>query len=197
LELNLDAFELSRFRKLLRTEKIAARVAMSDAERAEKSARLGAHLLVWLEERRPTVLGSYWPMRGEVDLRPTLASFLAADSRRRLALPVVVGGQQPLIFRAWTAASRMIEQRFGVWVPENGAELQPEVLLVPAVAFDEACYRLGYGGGFYDRTLAVADPRPLALGLAFAEARVPTIHPQAWDQPLDSVITEDGLQIRL
>jgi 5-formyltetrahydrofolate cyclo-ligase len=102
-----------------------------------------------------------------------------------------------LIFRAWTPETPMVERKFGVWVPESGEQLQPEVLLVPVVAFDAAGYRLGYGGGYFDRTIAAADPRPVALGIGFELARVPTIHPQAWDVPLDAVITESGVFPRI
>jgi 5-formyltetrahydrofolate cyclo-ligase len=189
----VKAAELKAWRVGLRAEKIAARLALDAAARAQMTESIGKHVLERLERAAPQVVAFTWPMRGEVDLRPIAERSLAENDRRRLVLPVVVGRRQPLIFRVWTPETIMVEQKFGVMVPRDGEELRPDFLLVPTVAFDAACYRLGYGGGYFDRTLAAANPRPVALGISFELGRVPTIHPQAWDVPLDAIVTENGL----
>ena len=108
-------------------------------------------------------------------------------------LPVVTGPEQPLLFRAWQPDCAMTEDRYGIATPVEGAFIVPEVLLIPVNAFDAQGYRLGYGGGFFDRTLAALRPRPLAIGVGFELARVDTIHPCAHDTRLDAVVTETGV----
>ncbi|MRR51927.1 MAG: 5-formyltetrahydrofolate cyclo-ligase, partial [Rhodocyclaceae bacterium] len=111
----------------------------------------------------------------------------------RLALPVVTIPNAPLAFRAWTPATATSKDRYGIPTPLDGDWLTPTVLLLPLVAFDNAGYRLGYGGGYFDRTLAAMVPSPLAVGLGFELARVPSIHPEPHDMRLDAIITEAGV----
>ena len=99
----------------------------------------------------------------------------------------------PLEFREWTPASEMIEDRYGIHIPASGAALRPDAILMPLNAFDCAGYRLGYGGGYFDRSLAAFEPRPRAIGIGFELARVETIRPQAYDLPMDFVVTEAGV----
>jgi 5-formyltetrahydrofolate cyclo-ligase len=193
MAMTLDPGRLKEFRQNLRAAKLAARAALPAAERAEKTARIHARLAEFLIEKAPGVLAFTWPIAGEADLRPLVEMYRAAGSGRKLALPEVVGRGQPMVFREWLPGSRLREQRFGVMVPAEGELLHPDAILLPPVAFDEEGYRLGYGGGYYDRTLAVLDPRPLAVGAGFELSRCPTIHPQDWDQPLDAVVTEAGV----
>lgn len=108
-------------------------------------------------------------------------------------MPAVVGTDAPMTFRAWTADSAMIMDRHGIPIPADDAVLIPDVVLLPLVAFDARGFRLGYGGGYFDRTLAAIVPRPLAVGVGFELARVDSIHPQAHDIPLDAVVTEAGV----
>jgi 5-formyltetrahydrofolate cyclo-ligase len=108
------------------------------------------------------------------------------------ALPVVVGKGRPMIFRAWSLGTKMAARVWDIPVPAEGVPVSPDLLLVPFVGFDRRRYRLGYGGGFYDRTLAAADPRPRTIGIGFASCEVPTIHPQPHDIPLDTIVTECG-----
>ena len=134
-------------------------------------------------------VGFYWPFKGEYDPRP-LARLLHARGVR-LALPVVVEQARPVAFRAWWPGMRT---RPGIWdipVPDEGDWVRPEVLLVPLLGFDLRGYRLGYGSGYYDRTLAAAMPSPpLAIGVGFEIGRLETIHPQPHDVPMDLIVTE-------
>jgi 5-formyltetrahydrofolate cyclo-ligase len=136
-------------------------------------------------------VGFYWPFRGELDLRP-LAADLAARGARP-ALPAVVAKAQPVEFRPWTPGMALAPDAVGIPAPPPGAATRPAILLVPLLGFDEAGYRLGYGGGYYDRTLAALGRKPLAIGVGHALGRLPTIHPQPHDVPMDAIATEDGL----
>jgi 5-formyltetrahydrofolate cyclo-ligase len=192
----LDPTPLRVFRKELRARKLAEREALPAAAQSQKTERIAGHVAALLGELRPRVLSLTWPMRGEVDLRPVIAAWLRADPARRAVLPVVMAPRTPLRFRAWTPETRMEVQLFGVHEPAEGDWLVPDHLLLPPVAFDQEGFRLGYGAGFYDRTLAALSPRATAIGVAFDLARCPTIHPQPHDWPLDWVITERGVERR-
>jgi 5-formyltetrahydrofolate cyclo-ligase len=95
-----------------------------------------------------------------------------------------------MVFRLWSETAEMEEGRYGIPVPRATAEVRPDVVLLPLVGFDGANYRLGYGGGYYDRTLAGLEPRPRTIGLGFELSRLPTVHPQPHDIPLDEIVTE-------
>lgn len=139
-----------------------------------------------------TVISAYWPLEGELDPRPALKAFAARGAK--LALPRVIGDGQPLTFHLWRPQDRLIEGRFKVMEPDpNSPSIVPTILLVPLLAFDKACRRLGHGKGYYDRTLAglrQAEPRPIAIGVAFAVQEVDRVPTDAYDQTLDMVITE-------
>lgn len=202
----MDDADLDQFRRELRQHKIAVRLALGETERAAKTAiihRLVRDLLDELtpsgtpkkavQNAKPPIVAITWPLRGEVDLLPVAEAWLLAKAGRRVVLPVVVGPRRPMIFREWTPGCAMLEQRFGVMVPAAGEELIPDALLIPPVAFDDRGYRLGYGSGFYDRTLAALSPRPTSILVGFELSRCPTIRPQSWDQPADILLTEQGL----
>ena len=174
----------------LRAEKAALR-ARAEAVRArlgvdpEAPARRLAGLLGPETGRR---LSGYWPMRGEADPRPAMAAHAGP-----LCLPVVAGRGRPLMFRAWAPGAALVAGGYGAMVPAEGAaEVVPEVLIVPLLAFDRQGYRLGYGGGFYDRTLAALRARGpcRAIGLAFAGQEVGAVPRAATDLALDLVVTE-------
>ena len=178
------------FRSALRSRLIALREALPAAERARLSRLIEARLGALLDAVNPAVLGFCWPFRGEFDARPLVAARLAGGLRA--CLPVVVDDGQPLAFREWTPQSEMIEDRYGIHVPAQGERLRPDAILMPLNAFDAAGYRLGYGGGFFDRSLAALAPRPKAIGVGFELARVASIRPQPHDRPMDFVVTEAG-----
>jgi 5-formyltetrahydrofolate cyclo-ligase len=175
-------------RAALRQRLLAARLALSDP--AARSEVLAAHLKSWLATQPLACLAAYWPVRGEPDLRALLAGWLAADPRRVVALPVVEG--EVLRFAPWTPQAPMQPGAHGIAVPATTARVQPQALLIPCVGIDGQRCRLGYGGGYYDRTLALLAPRPLTVGVAFDCARVASIEPQAHDIALDAAIIEKG-----
>jgi 5-formyltetrahydrofolate cyclo-ligase len=137
------------------------------------------------------LVGFYWPFRGEIGTHALVRRLIRQGARA--ALPVVVEKGQPLEFRAWRPGTPL---RRGVWdipIPAERQVVQPTALLVPLVGFDAEGYRLGYGGGYYDRTLVAMAPKPLAIGIGYELGRLPTIHPQAHDVPMDAIVTEAGL----
>jgi 5-formyltetrahydrofolate cyclo-ligase len=179
---------IRRWRKATRERLIADRLAMSATARAAHAASAGATLRRLLVGMQPGILGFYWPFKGEFDPRPLVVSV-----GWRLALPVVTGKAEPLIFRPWSPDVPMTEGVWGIPIPAGGEPVQPDLLLVPTVGFDRHCYRLGYGGGFYDRTLAAAARRPVTIGIGHAAGALETVYPQPHDIPLDRVVTEDGV----
>lgn len=167
-----------------------AEIALRDPDAA---ARLNRRLAGWLEAQDARCLAFYWPMRDEPDLRGTVGAWLARDTRRRAALPVIDDPRGPLRFHRWTPDAPMQAGRYGIPVPADGERVAPALLLIPCVGFDARGLRLGYGGGFYDRTLAAAAPRPRTLGIAFAACRVAALPGEAHDLPLDHILTDAGM----
>lgn len=138
-----------------------------------------------------TVASGYLPIRSELDPRPLMAELAARGWR--LALPVVIAANTPLLFRAYSFGDSLVRGRFDTEVPaEDKAELSPQLLLVPLLAFDRSGYRLGYGGGFYDRTLSGlrAQHHVLAVGVAFAAQEIEQVPRDAMDHRLDWIVTE-------
>ena len=188
--------EDAAFRSALRRERLHAREAMSVAEHAQSSVRLLDHPYALLVQRKPSLLGFYWPIRAEVDCRPLVTKLMAQGWHA--CLPVVLRRHAAMGFRGWTPASIMVDGEYGIPTVAQGAEagreadslLVPEVLLVPLNVFDRQGFRLGYGGGYYDRTLAVMTPRPLVIGIGFELGRVDSIRPHAQDCAMDAVVTE-------
>lgn len=185
------ANDLRSFRNALRTRLIAAREALPAAEHARLSREIERHLVALLDALQPGVLAFCWPFRAEFDARNLVAARLPRGLRA--CLPVVMDSESPLEFREWTPHSEMIEDRYGIHIPAQGEMLRPEAILMPLNGFDAAGYRLGYGGGYFDRSLAALHPRPRAIGVGFELARVGTIRPQAHDLPMDAIVTEAGV----
>lgn len=179
------------FRAALRREKLAARTALDEKTRAALSARIEAHLATLLMPLPPQTLAFCAPIRGEFDVRP-LASLLI-ERGWRTAMPVVEAADAPMRFRTWMPSSAMDIDRHGIPIPTGGQDIVPDIVLLPLVAFDPQGFRLGYGGGYFDRTLATLVPRPLAIGVGFELGRVADIRPQAHDMPLDAAVTEAGI----
>lgn len=179
------------FRAALRREKLAARMMLDRATHHALSARVEVHLAALLAPLPPQTMAFCAPVRGEFDVRP-LASFLL-ERGWKAAMPVVEAAAAPMIFRAWTPCCAMGMDRYGIPIPLDGPNLVPDVVLLPLLAFDGQGFRLGYGGGYFDRTLAALVPRPSAIGVSFELSRVADIRPQAHDLPLDAVVTEAGI----
>lgn len=182
--------DVTRWRKAERARLIAARQAVPVAARAAADAAIAAELTRRIGDAKGRTIALYWPFKGEPDLRAWAAAQRAAGGQT--CLPVVVRKAAPLIFRDWTGAEKLDR---GVWnipiPPETAAEVVPDVVISPVVGFDAGNYRLGYGGGFYDRTLAglrAAGRAPRVIGVGFAFQRIPTIYPQPYDIALDEAV---------
>ncbi|MGI4858470.1 MAG: 5-formyltetrahydrofolate cyclo-ligase [Janthinobacterium lividum] len=159
----------------------------------QRIAQLNQRLARWLDEQDACCLAFYWPTQDEPDLRETIGAWLAHDTRRRATLPVIDDVRGPLAFHRWTPDAPMRAGRYGIAVPAAAEPLAPALLLIPCVGFDADGYRLGYGGGFYDRTLAAARPRPRTLGIALDGCRVAALPHETHDLPLDRILTETGV----
>lgn len=183
--------ELRAFRSALRSRLIAGREALPADIHAQLSRKMERHLGELLDALNPAVLAFCWPFRAEFDARALVSGRLPGGLRA--CLPVVMDNDSPLEFREWTPHSEMIEDRYGIHIPARGEALRPDAILMPLNGFDEAGYRLGYGGGYFDRSLASAEPRPRAIGVGFELARVASIRPQAHDLPMDAIVTEAGV----
>lgn len=185
--------DLAAWRKERRRELLARREAMPLEERRAGDARIGELLLAGFPMLAEMTIGFYWPIRGEVD--PRIALHRLRERGARTALPVVVAKGQPLRFLEWRPDTPTAPGPMGLPIPQGSEVLVPGAVLAPPVGFGSRGYRLGYGAGFFDRTLAAAHPRPLALGLARASNRMETIYPQHWDIPMDFIITEEGIHV--
>ena len=170
---------------------IAARLAMSEEARAAASRSIEAALNQRFPPGSISLVGGYWPIQGEFDPLPYLRSVLAAGAAA--ALPAAARPGEPLEYRPWTPRTRMAAGRWNIRHPAEGDAVTPAALLVPLVGFDAAGHRLGYGGGFFDRTLAALTPRPLAIGLAFEAQRIDDLGPRPHDEPMDVIVTEAGV----
>ncbi len=177
-------------------EKAAARKAAflrrktADPTLAEAANR---HLEAAVRAAPGKVVSAYWPIRTEVDPRPTIHALVESHM---IGLPVVNGAGQPLTFRRWVPGAEMEVGAFGAEIPTNPEEVVPDILIIPLAAFSEDGYRLGYGGGFYDRTLEILRNRgPVtAIGFAYDVQRAESLPIEPTDQPLDIIVTETGLR---
>lgn len=187
--------ENQAFRQGLRQTMIARRQALSAEEHAARSTAVAGHLAHVLPITDGAVLAFCWPVRNEPDLRDFVTGLRSAGLRT--VLPVVVRPGVPLAFREWWPEQPLQADRFGIPAPTDGDFLTPDILLLPVNAFDRNNYRLGYGGGFFDRTLAALSSRkPQAIGVGFDFQRVDSIQPGIHDRPLDLMVTESGCQPR-
>jgi 5-formyltetrahydrofolate cyclo-ligase len=185
---------MSDVKASLRQSAFAARQRAFDLRHQSGAvARATAHLLALIGPAHGLTVAGYMPMRSEID--PLLAMTALHEQGARICVPVIAGRGQPLDFRAWTPEALMTDGPFGARIPESGDWLTPDTLIVPLVAFDHSCNRLGYGGGFYDRTLArLTATRPVrALGFAFAAQRLPSLPVEPTDVALDAIVTEGGI----
>ncbi|WP_112312560.1 5-formyltetrahydrofolate cyclo-ligase [Pseudogemmobacter bohemicus] len=189
--------DLPAWRRHRRAALLAARDTLPTARRQEVALDLGRHLDQFLAGRgllRPgIILSGYWPIKSEPDLRPWMLRLEAQGIR--LALPVVETRAAPLAFRPWTKGAAMERGHWNILVPATTDHVIPDITLAPLVGWDRSGYRLGYGGGYFDRTLAALNPRPVAIGVGFQEAELATIHPQPHDIGLDAILTEAGQQV--
>lgn len=192
-----QARDVARWRSAERTRLRTERQAVSVEARARIGAALGQHLHALLAARfgdlRGKVFSAYWPIKGEPDLRPVMAALHAAGVT--MCLPLVEQKAAPLVFRHWTPETQMQRGDWNIPVPPPDAVVcTPDISLAPLVGWDAHGFRLGYGGGYFDRTLAALSPRPFTIGIGFQSARLQTIFPQPHDIVLDAILTETGVQ---
>jgi len=176
-------------------DKAAARKTAFAARKAAhgtgRDAVAQAHLRAALAQIGDGALAGYMPIRTEIDPVPVMASHTG-----RVGVPVILGAGQPLDFHEWTPDCAMMDGAFGARIPAQGVDLTPRAVIVPLVGFDARGYRLGYGGGFYDRTLALlrAAGPVLVLGFAYDAQELPEVPIDQYDQRLDGIVTESGLR---
>lgn len=186
--------ELKAWRKTERERLIAARMAL-DGPRIESCRRaIDSHLERGFPGLRSATLAFCWPIRNEYDARH-LAKMLR-EAGALTALPVVVAPKMPLVFREWHPGVEMARGPLDIPYPVGSREIDPQAVLLPMNGWDAQGFRLGYGGGFFDRTLAALVKKPQVIGVSYELARMPSIHPQPWDIPMDYVVTERGVYRR-
>ena len=185
--MTMSSFEPSRDKKSLRRQLQAERQTLID--RHQRAMQLQEVLRAWLIERHETAIGAYWPIKGEFDALPALFRWADADEERCIGLPVIDKVTKLLSFQMWFPGCEMEEDAFGIPKPKGTPTFVPTLLLVPCVGFGPKGLRLGYGGGFYDRTLATVQPRPFTVGLAYSNGFVPWLTAEPHDIPLDAVLT--------
>lgn len=185
--------DVMRWRRDERARLIAARMAVPADQRTAHTKKITDALEGSIAPASGRIIAAYWPFRGEPDLRPWLE-----DMRRlghRTALPVVVAKNAPLVFRLWRDGEPLERGIWDIPVPASGEPVTPDIVIAPLVGFDRQAYRLGYGGGYFDRTLAKL-PQAVAIGVGYAFAALPTIHPQPFDIPMDRIVTDAGIAVR-
>ncbi len=188
---DLQSLEPSRDKKTLRRQLQAERLGLID--RHQRAMQLQEVLRVWLLARDDMAIGAYWPIKGEFDALPALFRWAEADEERCIGLPVINKLTKRLSFQMWFPGCEMEEDAYGIPKPRDTPAFEPTLLLVPCVGYGPKGLRLGYGGGFYDRTLATLQPRPLTVGLVYCHGYLPWLAAEPHDVPLDAVLNEDGV----
>jgi len=178
------------WRKSERQRLLALRAALDPEARAAAAARILPFAHEAIRRHGARAVGLYWPIKSELDFR-MLAEQLARDGIAT-ALPVILEKGTPLAYWQWSPGEPLERGFWNIPVPRQRRPIHPDAVLAPTVGFDRAGYRLGYGGGYFDRTLAQADRPSLAIGIGLDFARLDTIWPQPHDIPMDVIITELG-----
>jgi 5-formyltetrahydrofolate cyclo-ligase len=181
-------------RDALRKRLIAARLALPD--RLERAVSLQSVLRVWLVGRTEKTIGAYWPIKGEFDPLPALYRWTEGapeDVTRRIGLPVKDRASGSLRFHVWYPGCPMELDAYDIPKPKDTEEFVPELLVVPCLGFGPGGVRLGYGGGFFDRTLQSIRPRPVTVGVSYSHGFQPLLFPTEQDFVLDAMLTEDGV----
>ena len=191
-----QARDVARWRKAERARLLAERATLSVSARQDAAERITPRLDDLIRARFGQIEGltisGWWPIKAELNLRHWLADLVGQGAT--VALPVVLTPAAPLVFRPWTPDCHMVQGFWKIPIPAEGPEVIPDVTLAPLVGWDSAGFRLGYGGGYFDRTLAALAPRPYAIGVGLQAARVQTIFPQPHDIAMDAIVTEAGLR---
>jgi 5,10-methenyltetrahydrofolate synthetase len=183
--------EVSAFRKAERERLYAERRALDGKARQTLSEQIAGNLETILRPSDARTVALYWPIRGE----PNLTGFMRAvhESGHRVVLPVVREKRTPLSFHIWAPDAEMERGIWNIPVPRDTESAVPDIVIAPVVGFDDKGYRLGNGGGYYDRTLAGISADTFVIGVGYAFSRLPTIHPMPWDVPMDVMVLEDRI----
>jgi 5,10-methenyltetrahydrofolate synthetase len=190
----MDLDQLKLWRRTERTRLIAARTALPHETLERYRHEIDAHLERSFPGLASAKLAFCWPVKGEYDARHLVRTLRTRGALT--ALPVIVAPKQPLSFREWHPGVEMAVGPLDIPYPARSAEMVPDAVLLPMNGWDAAGYRLGYGGGFFDRTLVNFSRKPAVIGVSYEMARLETIHPQSWDIPVDWVVTERGVYRR-
>jgi 5,10-methenyltetrahydrofolate synthetase len=186
--------DLKAWRRFERERLIAARAALSPTVLEARRQRIDRFLELSFPGLANRRLAFCWPIKGEYDARHFARTL--RDKGALTALPVVVAPKTPLIFREWHPGTELAVGPMDIPYPKDSAEVVPDAVLLPMNGWDSGGYRLGYGAGFFDRTLASLAKRPVVIGVTYEMAKLDTIHPQPWDIPMDFVVTERGVYRR-
>ena len=187
----MDTDRLKAWRKTERNRLIAARAVLDDATLERYRLAMDAHLERSFPGLASAKLAFCWPIKGEYDARHLVRTL--RERGALTALPVVVAPRVPLIFREWHPGVELAVGPLDIPYPARSPELVPNAVLLPMNGWDPAGHRLGYGGGFFDRTLASLSKKPVVIGVTYEMAKIEGIHPQSWDIPMDWVVTERGV----
>jgi 5-formyltetrahydrofolate cyclo-ligase len=205
----------------LSTRKALIEERLNLPDRLQRADALQRVMRIWLFDKPDTVIGAYWPIKGEFDPLPALYRWqedatlnedsqsktavmpesqaqlatesIAGRSPRKIGLPVVNKLHKTLTFHAWYPGCPMEEDAYGIPKPKDTELILPTLLFVPCVGYGPDGFRLGYGGGFYDRTLATLQPRPITVGLGYTHGWLPDMEPEPHDIPLDAVLNDNGV----
>jgi len=205
----------------LSTRKALVQSRLDMPDRLARADLLQRVMRIWLVGSPHEVIGAYWPIKGEFDPLPALYRWqedavlspefqentpsaqegraqlatesIAGRSPRKIGLPVVNKLHKTLTFHAWYPGCPMEEDAYGIPKPKDTEIIVPTLLFVPCVGYGPGGYRLGYGGGFYDRTLATLQPRPVTVGLGFSHGWLPDLLPEPHDVPLDVLLNDQGV----
>jgi 5-formyltetrahydrofolate cyclo-ligase len=187
----------SEEKRALRAQLVQQRLSLPD--RQERTDLLQRVMRIWLVSRPDIVIGAYWPIKGEFDPLPALhrwkedGELIDEPQPRRIGLPVVDKLHKTLKFHAWFPGCPMEDDAYGIPKPKDTQVIVPTLLFVPCVGYGPGGYRLGYGGGFYDRTLAALQPKPYTVGLGFTLGFLPDLEPEPHDMPLDTILNDNGV----
>jgi len=184
-------------REALRAKLVAARQGLPD--RLERAVQLQSVLRVWLAGRRENSIGAYWPIKGEFDPLPALYRWSEGGvdgSPRRIGLPVADRETGSLRFHVWFPGCPMEQDAYDIPKPKDTDEFKPAMLVVPCLGFGPGGVRLGYGGGFFERTLASLQPRAITVGVSYSHGFLPFLRLGPREIQLDAMLTEDGVMWR-
>jgi 5,10-methenyltetrahydrofolate synthetase len=190
----MDAQSLKSWRKAQRERLIAERLAVPDATIAAWRQRMDAYIERSFPGLARSRVAFCWPIKNEYDARHIARTLRGLGALT--ALPAVMAPKTPLVFREWYPGVELAKGALDIPYPVSSREIVPQAVLLPMNGWDPKGYRLGYGAGFFDRTLASLAQRPVVIGVTYEQARLDTIHPQPWDIPVDYLVTERGVYRR-